>query len=167
MFNCIFSKALPNVGSFTNAALGAPLQHRKPTSLSLEFARIPRRFAQRCSSSLDCAVLPRTTAIKSAAAPTSLADHSRWAIPIPSTSKPVAHWLGFARQRESNRSPVGNGLLSGPLQARSHSSSVHNRAPDSAHLVLASSRVRPVVLGRAGSFGKGSLSISKLPSSTL
>jgi hypothetical protein len=93
-----------------------------------------RRPAQRCWS-LPSPNAPRTTGsfFWEASLPrTLLAVHSRIEAPIARTSKPEAQLFGSRAQRGSQIVPDANSSLSGPLQARSHSSSVQSRPPRSA-----------------------------------
>src|SRR5512145_619687 len=96
----------------------------------------------------------------------SLAVHSRSVVPSPSTSKPDAQSAGEPAQLGSNRAPVGYASLLGPLEARSHWSSVQRRAPLSAHRAADSARVRLVNAATWGSLGNGNRSIENGPSST-
>src|SRR5450432_3740534 len=144
----------PSFGSGTIAAFGAPLQQRKPRSAALLPGSSVCRAAQRCSGPGALGAAPRTNARAAPSLPgTSLATHSRRFPTKPSTSKPEAQLNGSLSQRASQLAPLSYGLLVGPLQARSHSSSVHSRSPRSAHERLASSRVTLVTGVLFGSFG--------------
>src|SRR6187431_1437706 len=160
-------KVSPSLGSGTMAALGAPLQQRKPRSTALLSLSNAWRAAQRCSGPAALAAAPRSKA--RAPLPSllgiSLATHSRRLPPMASTSKPDAQPRGSLAQRASQVLPVAYSALLGPLQARSHSSSVHNRSARSAQLRLASSRLTPVSGGLLPSFGYGKRSIWNGPSS--
>ncbi len=96
---------------------------------------------------------------------TSLAVHSRRAPPMPSTPKPVAHVPGACPQAGSQAEAPANAVSSGPLQARSHSSSVQSRPPACWHSSLARERVTEVSAGFAGSLGYGLRSMENAPSS--
>ena len=96
---------------------------------------------------------PRTTAPFEGAfcvANTSLAVHSRCVEAIPTTPKPDAHSDAACSHAGFQTLPAEKAVFSGPLHARSHSSSVHRRPPTFWQRSAARLRETPINGGFAG-----------------
>src|SRR5215472_7428069 len=144
----------------TFASFGGPAQQRSPIVADFELSGRASPFAQRATSSPATALPPRSTP-SSRACPRPHVEvvHSHGPPCISSTPNALLHACRSPVGRLAARStetPVSHTLdwyvspysyvaLSGPLHARSHSSSLHRRLPFASQRCCASSRVTFVV----------------------